>query len=285
MDYAIIFAFGAMVFWGLGDFLIQRAIYRFGRIETLFIITAASSLLLIPFIIPTFYKISPLEWLSLFILGLVVFAGSHIHFLALEKGKLAVVEMIVGLELPLTIFLGIIVLGEAMTPLFFILAALVFIGIVLVSVNFTNLKAKNFLEKGALLAVMAAFLLAVMNFLTAVSSQDLSSFEVIAWPWFVVFLISGTLLFKKNRLVTLAKELVPAWKLVFFVIVIDIAAWLFYASALAGQDLSVITAITGSYIVIAFILGIVVNREVVSRWQVLGAALALTASVSIALLV
>lgn len=118
----------------------------------------------------------------LLILGFIVLLGSHIHFLALGKGKLAVVEMILGLELPLTILLGIIILKEKLTLSFVLITSIVFIGIILVSINFNNLKAKNFLEKGALLAFVSAFLVALINFLTALAAQDLSPLTVISLP-------------------------------------------------------------------------------------------------------
>lgn len=284
MDIAIIFAFGAMIFWGLGDFLIQRTIYRLGRIETLFLITFASSVFLVPLILPELKTLSYFHWFMLLILGFIVLLGSHIHFLALEKGKLAVVEMILGLELPLTILLGIIILKEKLTLSFVLITSIVFIGIILVSINFNNLKAKNFLEKGALLAFVSAFLVALINFLTALAAQDLSPLTVISLPWLLVCLFTLAWIIRKRRLASLVREAINFWQLTVSVVIVDILAWLFYAAAVADNELSIIIAITESFIVIAFLLGIFYNKEKVSRWQIVGAALALLGSVSIAFL-
>lgn len=284
METVILFAFGAMVFWGLGDFLIQRTIYKVGSLEALFLITFASSFLLLPFTIPYLGAISVKQWLVLAVLGLIGYLGAHIHFIALQKGKLAVVEIILGLELPLTVLLGALFLQEQLSSVFIILMVVVFIGIVLISIDFKQINTRNFLEKGAVLALFSSFLVAWINFFTAVAAKELSPLVVISWPWLISCVISFVLLWRQGKLRPLFKKTIISWKLIAFMSAIDIFAWLCYASAVADKELSITTAISESFVVIAFFLGVIYNKEKVQIWQIVGAILAVLASIAIAFL-
>ena len=53
--------------------------------------------------------------------------------------------------------------------------------------------------------------------------------------------------------------------------IIDTLGWLFYALAIAKEELSVITAIVSGYAVVAMVLGIKFNQEKINAWQYLGA--------------
>ena len=46
----ILFAFAALIFWGFGDFLIQRSTRKFGDWETLFLIATFGAIVLTPFV-------------------------------------------------------------------------------------------------------------------------------------------------------------------------------------------------------------------------------------------
>ena len=90
MNIAILLAFGAMILWGMGDFLIQRCVKRVRNLETLFWITLVSSIALFPFIYKSLPGLSGWQFLVLLVLGLIGFLGAYIHFEALDVGKLSV---------------------------------------------------------------------------------------------------------------------------------------------------------------------------------------------------
>lgn len=285
MNPAITFALITMVFWGVGDFLIQKSIRKFGHIESLFLITLVSSIFLVPFVLPSIIQLDLSQWLILLLLGIIVFLGSNVHFIALKKGKLAIVETIIGLELPLTILLGIIFLKESATLLFIVLAIVFFLGSLFVSIDFHNLKFKNYFEKGAILAFWSAVIMALINFFTAVSLKSLDPLQVIAFSWLVTCIITLFILLKKRRVGPLLKQVIPEWKLIVPMVILDISAWLCYAWALSLNHLSTTTSITESYVIIAFILGIFLNKEKISLWQIIGAILSLGTSLAIAFFV
>jgi len=147
MNIAILLAFGAMILWGMGDFLIQRCVKRVGNLETLFWITLVSSIALFPFIYKSLPGLSGWQFLVLLVLGLIGFLGAYIHFEALDVGKLSVVELIFSLELPLTILLGVIFFREVLTLRLVWLMLLLFLGIILLSVNFKKINTRQFLER------------------------------------------------------------------------------------------------------------------------------------------
>jgi len=281
MNIAILLAFGAMVFWGVGDFLIQRCVRLVGSLETLFWINLASSVILFPFVYKSLPDLNGYQFLILLFLGLIGFLGAYIHFEALDVGKLSVVEVIFSLELPLTIILGVVILHEALTIEIVLLMLLLFSGIILLSVDFKKINTREFLEKGALLAIISAVLVASINFLTAVGAKEINPILVIWFPWLMVGLMTFIYLLVKKRWKNIVHRSRPFWKILVIMIIIDIAAWLFYAFALSQKELSITTAITESFVVIAMILGIVFNKERVRPIQYAGAALAVVSSILI----
>jgi len=53
-ETSILFAFAAMLSWGIGDFLIQRTVRKIGDLQTLTWIGIIGSIFLIPFAIKDF---------------------------------------------------------------------------------------------------------------------------------------------------------------------------------------------------------------------------------------
>ena len=283
MNLAIILAFGAMIFWGVGDFLIQRTVRKIGNLETLFWITSSSSVLLLPFVYSSLPLLNLGQILVLTLLGLIGFWGSYIQFESLKVGKISVVEVIISLELPLTVLLGVIFFHESLSLWQILLMSFLFLGIILLSVNFQKIYKRHFLEKGALLAVMAAALIAGINFLTALGAKNINPIMVIWWPWVIVAILSGLHFFREKKLKSILRRSWQFRKILIIMVILDIAAWLFYAFALAAKELSITTAITESFVVIAMFLGIIFNKERVRPVQYIGAALAIVCSILIGL--
>ena len=71
ISLGVLFALGALIFWGLGDFLIQRSTRKVGNWETLFIITLFGTVILIPFIYKDLYSLLSFQDKSFLILLVV----------------------------------------------------------------------------------------------------------------------------------------------------------------------------------------------------------------------
>src|SRR3989344_1927258 len=100
-EYSILAAFGAMVCWGIGDFLIQRSTRKFGNVEALAFIGTIGSIGLLPFILQEIPLLNSIENLAFLIfIGLFTFLVAMLDFEALKQGKLSVVDVILEIELP-----------------------------------------------------------------------------------------------------------------------------------------------------------------------------------------
>jgi drug/metabolite transporter (DMT)-like permease len=294
MNYSIIFAFGAMVFWAIGDFLIQRMTRKMGNLSALVWINFIGSLVLLPFAIKDFHLLNSWSNFSpLVILAIVDFIFGLILLKAYEQGKLSVVEIIMILELPLTVILGVVFFKEYLSAVQIFLILMIIAGAILISRRVRNLltrawefitRRKRAWEKGAILALIAAVLSALYNFFVALNTKNLSPTLAIWFPWTIsLFFLIIYLALKRNwRTFFISSK--QNLKLIFWGSVIDVTAWVFFAMALSGRKLSITTAITESYPGLAIFLAMQFNKEKISFRQIIGAILALTASVVIGLI-
>jgi len=156
-----------------------------------------------------------------------------------------------------------------------------FIGVILISVDFKKIKSQYFLEKGSIFALLTAVIVSLVNFLMAYGAKEIDPLVTLWLPWLVSGLICGVLIYEQKDKQFWKKSLLN-WRLILAVMIIDCLAWLFYVLATIKNDLSITISISESFIVIAIILGIFFNKEKITKPQVLGALLAISASVAIA---
>ncbi len=86
LEGSILAAFGAMLFWGFGDFFIQRETRKVGDMESLAFISAIGAIGLFPFVIselPSLFTLPNILLLSF--VGMVTFITSVVDFEALKK--------------------------------------------------------------------------------------------------------------------------------------------------------------------------------------------------------
>jgi drug/metabolite transporter (DMT)-like permease len=284
MPAAIIFALGAMVFWGVGDFLVQKTVKRIGVTGSLFWIMAGGAMVMAPFAFKYVFLINGAQLLLLSVLGLFFFLGSYVHYKALVVGKLSVVEIILSLELLLTILLGVVFFHERLLWWQIGLLAVLFSGIVLISVNFRKkISSRDFLEKGALLAFISAFLLALINFLTALGAKGMDPILTIAFSWLVCGLVCLGSLIRRGDFKIIIKRSLAIKGLVIPMVAANALGWICYALAASRKELYIVAAISENFVVVAFFLGTYFNREKISKRQYVGAFLAVAASLLIGL--
>lgn len=278
LEFSILFALGAMLCWGIGDFLIQKTTRKIGDIEALAFIGIIGSIGLIPFIIKDLSLLFSLPNLMLvFILGLVTFVIALFNFEALKKGKLSIIDAIIELELPVTIILGFIFFKDRLSFFQFLIISFIFICIIMMATkSFKHWKTR--LEKGVILALIAAIGMGIINFLTAMSSKNISPIMAIWVPWVVVSIFSIVFILKTTGLKKFIRNGIKLKWLVLFMGIFDTLAWLFYAFAVNKNEISIITAITESYPAIAMFLGVTINKEKIKWYQYFGAILALLLS-------
>lgn len=284
MSTPFICALGAMLCWGIGDFLIQKTVKKIGALEALFWISFFSSFFLLPWAWRDLMIMDGQQAILLIVLGLVGFTSGAVHLKAMRVGKLAVVEAILSLELGVSALWGIIFFRERLSPEQFILLILILAGIIMLSVDFRSVHKSDWLEKGSLLALSSALIVGTINFLTAYAAKAISPVMSLYLPWLVIGLVCLFLIKQKKGLKPFWQKSRPHWVLILNMVIIDLLAWLFFALAVSREELAITVAITESYVVIAMILGVIVNKEKLRLWQYLGAGLAVSSSIVIGLI-
>lgn len=281
----IILAFVAMIGWGFGDFFIQKSARKIGDWETLFIITFFGAVALFPFIykdIPSLFSSINSSILILFIAALVLFFAALLDFEALKKGKLDIVEPIWSLEIPISALLAFIILREEITLGQIVLILLLIVGLVLVSFRSGPFSKKIFMEKGALIAALAALLMGAANFFVGWGARVSDALMV---NWFLnIFMMILSLIFivSQRDIGNLIKHIKTNKKLCLQICILDNSAWIAFAFAMTLAPIGIAVALSDSYIIIAVLLGVFVNKEVLHRHQKLGLLIAIISALILA---
>lgn len=282
----LFFAFGALISWGFGDFFIQRSVRKFGSWRALMFIGIAALFILFPFVwkeLPALFN-SPRDIAILALGGIVMISASLFDFEALRRGKIAIIEPIYGIEVPVAVGLGVGVWGEHLSLLQSILIGTAFLGIVLaITEHHTHLHYhKRIFEKGVVLALAGAVGMGLGNFIVGVASQTIS-------PVLAMWFIHGSLgifcllyLAFKNDLKNVVADIKNNKGIVAAMCVFDNAAWIFYAFATTLIPISIATTISESYIVLAGLLGIAFNKERPKAHQFIGIGIAVISVIILA---
>jgi len=277
----ILFAFGALAGWGVGDFYIQRTSRNVGIWKSLFFIGVAGMVGLFPFIGNDFRTVLAqprLLFLFFGALGPVVTLAALANFWALKNGKISVVAPITGMELPIAVGLSMLFAHERLDVVTFSLILVVFVGILLISVSGDRQKAaisRPELEKGVFFALIGAFGLAATNVLTGLGSRETSPLFSIWFTHTFVSIVAGTYLIARRQLTSVVSDLVRYPTNIILQSVLDNAAWISFAYATVFIPISVATAISECFIILSTVLGVVVGHERLRRHQIVGIALAI----------
>ncbi len=287
MSFGILAALGALFSWTFGDFLIQRVVRRIGVPTVLAFVGVGASIILFPFVAHSFGSLSghvtSIVLLSLASGAMVV--ASVADFTALKVGKLAIVEPILGLELPVTIALSIAFAGESPTLSQAFLMLSVFLGITLaITEHHTHLHYhKRIFEKGALIAALGAVVMGLTNFLVGYASGSIEPLLVIWCISTAVGIIFLLVLIFNPHLRARGSVIRTNIRLIIMMTLIDNAAWIFFAVATALIPIAIATTISESYIALAVLLGVFVNKEKIKRHQALGIAIAVISTILISI--
>lgn len=281
----IIFALIALFCWGLGDFFIQRASRKTGIVDALFYITALAAVALLPFIWKDLASLNSNQIAILISSGVIVFLASLLQFKALEVGKLAVIEPICSLELPITVIIAGILGREHLSVLSYFIIALVFIGIfVAVMPHKHYLRNLGRMEKGSWLAFGGAFGMALTNFIIGYASQQTSPLLSIWATHTIIAILCVVLLLHQQKLHSVVVNFVKFPLVSIAEAVADNVAWIAYAFAVIYIPISIAVTIGESYIILAVLLGIFFNQEKLKHHQYFGVTLAIGGVLLLAML-
>jgi len=214
----------------------------------------------------------------------ITFFAAVFDFDALHDGKLAVVEPVIGLELPIIVLLSVTLRGEALSWLQLSLIACIFIGTTfVVTVRRIRWHRRIVLEKGFIYAGIGAVGLALSSFLYGVASQESSAVLTVWFIHTLIALVCLVIMARRRALGSIAADLRRHGGVIAAMAVADNAAWLGYSQASTLIPISIATALSETYVAFTLILGVAVNREKFRRHQYVGAALAIMGLIALAL--
>ena len=285
-EAGILFAFGALVFWGFGDFLIQKTARKLGDWEPLLIITGFGVIVLTPFVyndISNLIFASDYSFLLLLGSSLLILFAALFDFEALRKGKLAIIEPILAFEVPVSVLLAFTLLNESLPIIQTIFISLLLVGIIMVSLKSKHLSRKVWLERGALLAIVGAILMGSTNFIVGVASRE-TSFLMVNWFMNIVLtLLCAFYILVNRRTKKFILHIKQNKKLLLGMSIFDNTAWICYAAAATLIPIAIAVSISEGYIALAALLGVMINKERLMRHQKFGLLLALFGAIALAI--
>lgn len=283
LEIGILFALSAFVFWGFGDFLIQRSTRRIGDWETIFLLEAIGVLLLLPFVINDLGLL--LDSYNFALLGSAsvgMLLASVLDFEALKRGKIAVVEPVYALEVPVAALFAFFVINESVGFVNSVLIAFLLAGIAMVSLKSHHFSKKAWLERGVGIAVVGTFIMGLTAFLFGFSTRIANPILVV---W-VTNLVAGAAAFYylmvNKKLGKLAKDATKNRRLVLSVGIFDNMAWVSYGIATSLIPIAIATALSENYVVLAVLLGLVINKEKLMKHQKVGLLVAISSAIVLA---
>jgi len=271
-----IFAFLALASWTFGDFFIQKLVRVVGNLKTLIYIGTVGTIGIFPFItkelVPLFGNTTRLFLLTF--TGVIIFFAAIFDFEALKQGKLAIIEPILGMELPVTIALSVVLWGERLSLIQYLLMASAFVGIILaITIHNTHLHYhKRIFENGVLFAALGSVIMGLVNFLVGVSSQRTSPLMAIWFTNLIFTLCCFIYMAVKTNFGGIVRDFTKNLKITLTTSVFDNAAWIFFAFAASMIPISIATTVSESYIVFVVCLGLFLNKEKIQWHQLVGTA-------------
>ncbi|MEK6847259.1 MAG: DMT family transporter [Nanoarchaeota archaeon] len=281
----ILLAFVAMLCWGFGDFLIQKTTRKDGDWETMWAITALSTIILTPFLYKDLIQLFTQQFNTIALLlisSIVLLVAGLLDFEALKQGKLAVVEPLWSLEVIVSVLLGIFVAGEFLSQKQLILIGSLITGLFLVSLRSYHASKRSILEKGTIIAVLAALTMGIVNYLTGITARKTGALLTIWFLHLVIFIIATAYITYNGKAAQLKKHIYKQKTKLFFMSILDNSAWVAFAFAMTLAPISITVALSESYIIIAVLLGMYVNKEFLRRHQKIGLFIAIISAISLA---
>jgi drug/metabolite transporter (DMT)-like permease len=279
-------ALGALVLWGFGDFSIQRSVRAVGIWKSLLFIGVFGMVLYLPFAwteIPRALSHTESLWLLAAACVTVLFAA-FFNFDGMKIGKLSVVAPVTSLELPLTVILGFLVLGEWVSTPILCTIIIIFIGVLFVAMHDGRVRGHRWFEKGVLFGLLGAVGLATFNILLSIMSRTWSSVFAIWFTHTFLSLFSAIMITKHHGWKSFRSDVKKHRTVLCVQALFDNAAWVCYGAATTYIPVAVATAVSENFVALAAVLGVIYNKERLHQYQKWGIAIGVIGLVMLGLL-
>lgn len=278
-------AFVAMFAWGIGDFYIQRSTRKVGDWETLFFISLVGAAIVLPFVYKDIPSLIFGDYAPLLILlgaSVVIFVAALIDFEALKRGKIAMVEPIWSLEVPVSALLAFFLLGERLSWYNVILIAGLLVCLTMVAVREKKISKSFFMEKGAWLALLGAIVMGSANFVMGWGGRVTDPLMVNFVTDLFMTISTAIYIIARGKVRTTITDVVKHYAILIPMSILDKIAWVAYVFAMSLAPIGIVTALSQSYIIISVMLGIVISKEKMQMHQKFGLVGAVVLAIIIA---
>ena len=274
-----------MFFWGFGDFFIQRSTRKVGDWETLFIITLIGCIILLPFVWSNLGGLFSGNTSSLSVLlaaGAFLFIAGMLEFEALRLGKMSVIEPTWSIEILVAALLAFLILGEVLSFGQVCVIVSLIIGLFLLSYRGVAFSKKFLLERGVPIAILSALIMGIAAFFIGWGARETDALMVNFAVSLFSLIGSAVYLIYHKRLLHTLRDIFKYPKTLLTMSILDNAAWIAFAFAMTLSPIGIATAISEGYVIIAVILGLVVNKEKLERHQNMGLWVAVVSAIVLA---
>lgn len=278
MNSGILFGLGAMLAWGIMDFLAAVACRKIGDYRAFFWpqFIGFGFIIFASFFFGHPVALDRIFWL-LAVAGVLDMIGFIYFYRGLGKGLVGVVSPITSMFAAVTVVLSVIFLGEKVTVLQISSIILIIIGCFLVSTDireFLKFKKAKLAEgvKEGLIAMVAWGILFV---LIAISAR--------AVGWFMpvlimrIFLIFPFLAFAGLKKIPLKFEWTKSLTLLIIIMaILDVSAFFILNMGMIGNEASIVAPVSAAYPLISIYLAYVFLKERMVLNQYIGAGVAIS---------
>lgn len=199
-------------------------------------------------------------------------------------GKLAVVEPIWSFEVPVAGLIAFFFLGERIGSTALLLIVLLLFGLALVSIK-GEFKFRRFLfERGTILAFVGALLMGSANFFMGLGSRLADPIMANFVSDLFIALVMGFVIISRGRVGNTFSDIKGNLTVLLQMSVADKAAWVAFAFAMVAAPIGIAVALSESYIIIAVLLGLAINKERLDSHQKIGLLVAIGAAIALAAL-
>jgi len=287
VQVGIVLAFAAMLCWGFGDFFIQKSTRKVGDIEALFLITLIGAIIMLPFVLTRLPQLLQASSLQIMVLGLacvVILVAAILDFEALKVGKLSIVEPTWSLEIPMSALFAFFILGETINLNQIVLIVILIIGLGLVSFRGGKISKKILLERGFWFAFAGALVMGGANFFMGWGARVTDPIVVNFVTDFFIMVVTGLILVSRGRLFNTFRDFNKNLAVILPMSIADKAAWVAFTFSMVLAPIAVAVALSESYIIIAVIFGIFINKEKLKKHQWYGLVLAIATAIILAMI-
>ena len=270
---AIAFAFISFFTWGIGVFfeaVVARRLESYSFALWGFVLSAFILTFYTPFALSDLSGVTIELLLFIFIIGIIgLFFGTIVYYEALKLSSRALVGTIATSFPAVTVIISVIFLNERLTGSQLLSIIVIFIGLILASINFKELRnKKTFSDKGVMLAFVPMIAWGTWIALIKIPVQQIGWF----WPNYLTFLLFPLLfLFIKVRKIKLE---LPTVNNAFIPLVISMvmvrAAEFSYNIGISKGLVSVVAPIAGANPILFIILAFIFFKDKITTQQILG---------------